>query len=116
MANGNVPHIIQVGGVNIAVELRDVYENIGEYVGVKKNTDGSIVPADGSTVKQLIDGGKAATIMVRVQPSNQSPRYRRITCSIDKVSTALPNLSGKALGTSGPTILAAHLPGHRRFR
>lgn len=106
MAIARLSHAITVGGRTIGVTLPDIYDGIGDAVGVKKQTAKQVVD-DSLTVNEARKQGKA--IMLTVSTTGGS---HRVLCSIEKVSGALSSLRDRKIGSD--TITSARIPRKRR--
>ena len=129
MANTRIQHIVKVGTIKFGVSLPNIYQSIGDTVGVNpaKTTDaagvGIITKSDfPATVKSLRAGGGAITLTVRTE----SGKSHRVLCSMAKVSSAITGLvdltiteRGNAVGDlilgSDKKIVHVSVP-RRRFR
>lgn len=129
MANNRSPHIVKVGTIKFGVSLPNIYESIGDTVGVTpaRTTDGSGVGITAksdfpASVKILRAGGAAITLNVKTE----SGRSHRVLCSMSKVSSAITglidltiaessNIVGDTTSGTGKKIVHVSVP-RRRFR
>jgi hypothetical protein len=107
MANNRSPHIVKVGSIKFGISLPNIYESIGDTVGVTpaRTTDATGVGITAksdfpATVKTLRAGGGAITLTVRTE----SGRSHRVLCSMAKVSTAITGLVDLTIPESGNLV------------
>ena len=81
-----VSHALTLNGKTFGVTLPDIYDNIADVVGVKKQTAKQVVEA-ALTVNESRKNGMAVELKVTTTGKNHS-----ILCAIDKVSSALGTL------------------------
>lgn len=107
MANTRVQHIVKVGSIKFGVSLPNIYESIGDTVGVNpaRTTDaaGLITTTKSdfpATVKTLRAGGGAITLTVRTE----SGKSHRVLCSMAKVSAAITGLVDLTIPEGGNVV------------
>jgi hypothetical protein len=106
MAIARVSHALSIGGRTIGVTLPDIYDNIADAVGVKKQTTKQVVD-DSLTVNEARKQGKAILLTVATTGSSH-----KVLCAMDKVSGAISSLKDRKIGVD--TITSARIPRKRR--
>jgi hypothetical protein len=112
MALNRVSHVLTLGTQTIGVDLPDIYEKIGDVVGIKKQTDTTVVK-DSYTVNECRAKGKAIELKIatRTDKNVRGPSHR-VLCSVDKVSGAFSSLKNRKIGTD--TITSVLISRKRR--
>lgn len=109
-----IQHTVNVNGVEQSIRLPDLYDKIGNIVGVKKvGTDDQGKYQTGD-VDGLLRAGQIIklTLSIKVTASNKR-RRNTIICDLDNVKSAIGALPGKTY--NGGEIIDAYFPTRRRL-
>lgn len=108
------PHKFTLDSKQYVVLLPDVYEGIGQAVGLSKV--GATESIDDAIRIGLADGlryGQLFRLRVTYRGTTGKSKSARIVCPADKAKTAIGTLIGKSY--SGSTIRGAGVPRRRRL-
>lgn len=109
-------HIVTLdGGKKIGMLLPEVYNSIGDLVGVKKATDAEGDNADLEDVVSAIKSGKVIRFRVRAV-KNEKTVTRNLIASASKVQVGnLNKITDKVLETGAKIKGNGYIPAQRKF-
>jgi len=104
---------LKVGTATVLLNLPQVYDDIGTYVGLSKVPGTAPDDASYGQVSDLLRNAQIARL--RISYRNAAGKYRTadVICDLDKYKSAIGTLPGKTYRTS--KIIDAFIPRRRRL-